>query len=206
MFRRMIAQQLKHPSGLIGRYILAAMWNRRNAALNDGALIRLRLKANDQVLDVGFGGGYLIEKMLNKVTVGHVSGVDASAVMVEQCRRRFAQRIEAGVLDLHRAVVDSLPYPDECFHKVTSVNSLFYWQDFCRAIREIRRVLATDGLLVLAYTCKHDLDKRGLSSLGLRSFTDDEVARTLQEDGFYDVLVEREADKYRDYSIVTAKK
>ena len=206
MFKRMMAEQLKNPSGLIGRYVLAAVWNRRNAALNDGALTRLRLDANDQVLDVGFGGGYLIEKMLNTLTVGHVSGVDSSAVMVEQCRRRFARQIEEGNLDVQCAMVDSLPYPDGSFHKVSSVNSLFYWPDFRRGIRELRRVLATNGLLVLAYTCKHDLDKRGLSPFGVRSFTDDEVEGALQEDGFHTVLVERQSGKHRDYSIVTARK
>jgi ubiquinone/menaquinone biosynthesis C-methylase UbiE len=206
MFKRLIAKQLKHPSGWIGRYVLTALWNRRNVALNDGTLIRLRLNANDQVLDVGFGGGYLIEKMLKRMTAGHVSGVDASAVMVEQCRRRFARQIETGDLDLRCATVDSLPYPHEYFRKVSSINSLFYWPDFRRGIREIRRVLATDGLLVLAYTGKPDVDKRGWSSLGIRSFADNEVARTLQEDGFRDVHVEQETDQYRNYFIITAKK
>ena len=206
MFRRIIANQLTHPSGLIGRYVLATIWNRRNAALNDRALTHLHLIANDQVLDVGFGGGYLIEKMLSKVTAGHVSGVDASIVMVEQCRRRFPRQIETGCLDLHCAMVDALPYPDEYFQKVSSVNSLFYWPDFHRGIHEMRRVLASNGVLVLAYTCKNDLDKRGLSLFGVRSFTDDEVALALKEDGFRNVLVERETDEYRDYSVVIAKK
>ena len=95
--RRMIAKQLGCPSGLIGRYVLAALWNRRNAALNDSALVSLRLNTSDRVLDVGFGGGYLIDKMLNKVAEGHVSGIDASAIMVEQCRRKFADPSRRGV-------------------------------------------------------------------------------------------------------------
>lgn len=35
------ARQLAHPSGLFGRLILAPLWKRRNAALNDAAFERL---------------------------------------------------------------------------------------------------------------------------------------------------------------------
>jgi hypothetical protein len=40
----------------------------------------------------------------------------------------------------------------------------------------------------------------------VRAFADDEVARTLEEDGFREVAIEREHDKYRGYSIVTARR
>jgi ubiquinone/menaquinone biosynthesis C-methylase UbiE len=206
MFKRMIAKQLRCPSGSIAPCVLAFIWNRRNKAPNDGALLRLRPGASDHVLEVGFGGGYLISQLLNEVTAGHVSGVDASAAMVERCSRRFAPRIEAGDLDLQCAMVDSLPYPDGRFDKATSVNALFFWPGFRQGIEEMRRVLSPTGLLVLAYTRKQDLDSRGLSSLGVRSFADDEVARTLEESGFREVLIEREYDKYRGYSIVTARR
>jgi len=206
MFRQVLAHQLRCPSGFIAPRVLEFMWNRRNAAPNDAALVRLDPRPRDHVLDVGFGGGYLIGKMLSALRAGHVSGVDVSTAMVGRCRRRFARQIEAGDLDLHCAPVDSLPYPDGHFDKVSSVNSLFFWPDVPRGIREIRRVLAAGGLLVLAYTCKQDLDKRRLAGAGVRSFRDDEVVGTLQEEGFHDVTVEQERDKYRDYSVVTARK
>jgi ubiquinone/menaquinone biosynthesis C-methylase UbiE len=180
------------------------MWNRRNAALNQEALSRLRAGAGDRVLDVGFGGGYLIDQLLKQKAVRHISGVDASAAMVEQCRRRFAGWIRSGALDLQCASVDSLPYPDGSFERVTSVNSLFFWEDLRPGLREIRRVLSSRGLLVLSYTSKHDLDKRGLASHGVRSFGEDEVARALGEEGFRDVQVERGRDRYREYLTVTA--
>jgi len=206
MFERLIVNQLKHPHGWIGRYLLPILWNRRNAALNESALIRLRLEAGDRVLDVGFGGGYLIDQMLAKIPKGHVSGIDASEVMVEQGRRRFAKPMAEKRLDLQCALADSLPYSNEHFHKVVSVNSLFYWPDLRKGLSEIYRVLTDKGVLVLVYTCRRDLDKRGFSSYGVRSFEDGEVTSVLRECGFRGSAVEREADRHREYSIIIAEK
>jgi hypothetical protein len=64
--------------------------------------------------------------------------------------------------------------------------------------------LSPRGLLVLSYTAKDDLDKKGLSSHGVRSFGEDEVARVIGEEGFRDVLVERGRDRYRECIVVTA--
>lgn len=206
MFECFIANQLIHPQGWIGRYLLPVLWNRHNAALNESALRRLRLEAGDRVLEVGFGGGYLIDQMLAKITEGQVSGVDASEVMVEYGRKKFAERIADKRLDLQCAFADSLPYSNEYFHKVVSVNSLFYWPDLCKGLSEIYRVLTDKGVLVLVYTCRRDLDKRGFSPHGVRSFEDGEVTSVLRECGFRGMAVEREADRHREYSIIIAEK
>lgn len=205
MIRRLIANQLVHPSGLIGRFILPALWNRRNAALNEQALHRLQLDSADRILEVGFGGGYLLGRILTRVTQGHVSGVDRSTAIVGFSRRRFASSLAAGIIDLHCAGVDALPYPAGSFHKAVSVNSLFYWPDFRRGLREIHRVLMTGGLLVLVFTGQPDLDKRGLNPFGIRSFRDDEVGLVLGDAGFADIRVEHDTDRYRAFTLVTAR-
>ena len=56
MFAQFVAGQLGHPSGVIGRWLLGPLWNRRNRPLNDVSLARLALRADDRVLEVGFGG------------------------------------------------------------------------------------------------------------------------------------------------------
>ncbi len=206
ILKRFLANHLRNPHGWIGRYLLPILWNRRNAALNESALRRLRLEAGDRILDVGFGGGYLIDKMLAKITEGQVSGVDASPVMVEQGRRKFARAIAEKRIDLQCAFADSLPYSSEHFQKVVSVNSLFYWPDLRNGLSEIYRVLTDKGVLVLVYTCRRDLDKRGFSSYGVRSFEDAEVTSVLRECGFHDIAVGRESDRHREYSVARAGK
>jgi SAM-dependent methyltransferase len=206
MCNRFISRQLGHPSGAIGRYLLPVVWNRRNSALNDSTLARLQLRAEDRVLDIGCGGGYLIGKMIKQAAAGHVSGVDASPVIARHCSSRFGRSIHKGCLDIQCAPADALPYPNNHFSKACSVNSLFYWPDLHQGLREIHRVLASHGLFVLTYTAKQDLDKRGYSPGAGRSYTDEETAGALLEAGFHDVILKHEADRHRGYSILSGRK
>ena len=63
MFSRFLARQLACPTGVFGRWVLGPLWNRRNAVLNDAAFAALAPEPADRVLDVGFGGGYLLERL-----------------------------------------------------------------------------------------------------------------------------------------------
>ena len=52
MMAKYVAGQLTAPSGVVGRWILAPLWNRRNSALNDFAFGSLALQPCDRVLEV----------------------------------------------------------------------------------------------------------------------------------------------------------
>jgi arsenite methyltransferase len=206
MLAKLQAQQLGRPSGLIGRLILAPMWNRRNAALNDAAFKRLALRPDDRVLEVGFGGGYLIGRMAEVVTAGGLAGVDVSQAMVDVCSRRFHALIQAGRLDLRCASAESLPYPDGHFTGACTVNSIFYWPDAPQAIRELSRVLEPGGRLVLCLTCPESLQRKSFSQHGLRLYQAGQVEQMMRTAGFSQVDVIRHADRHRQFwSVKSAK-
>ena len=58
-----ILRQLGKPAGLLGRLILWEL-NRVNRGMNDVTFEALDLAAGDRVLDIGFGGGALIKRVL----------------------------------------------------------------------------------------------------------------------------------------------
>lgn len=95
-FQQYLARQLGHPTGMIEKFLLGPLWNRRSAALNELTLARLALAETDRVLDVGFGGGYLLGKIIPQVKRGWVAGVDVSAALVENGRARYGKRHPGG--------------------------------------------------------------------------------------------------------------
>ena len=70
-----IARQLRAPSGLVGRHVVARIWNRHNQILNDASLELIKPRRGDRLLEVGFGGGYLLGRLLDQVGRGGPSPV-----------------------------------------------------------------------------------------------------------------------------------
>ncbi len=198
-FDKFVRQQLGNPSGIVGRWVAAPLWNRRNVALNDVALEHLALSPQDRVLEVGFGGGYLLGKMSGIVTEGLLAGVDGSQAMVDLCQKRYRSLIRSDRLDLKCAQAERLPYPDGYFTHVCSVNSIFYWQDVPAAISEAWRVLAIVGALVLCFTCKESLQNKNFAKQGLALFGPDEVQQMMESAGFHATRTIHSSDRHRNF-------
>lgn len=201
---KFIARQLGNPTGLFSIYAARA-WNRRNAALNDTTFNLLALQPDDRVLEVGFGGGYLISRMLSMVTEGLVAGVDHSDALYGYAQRRLRTAIRAGRIELKCAAAEALPYPDHHFTKACSVNSIFYWQDIHQGLQEIRRVLVKQGKLVLCFTHKASLEnKRFAHSLHL--FEGKDIEQALIRSGFTNITASAFTDPHRQYLCMLAEK
>src|SRR5260370_34609738 len=67
------AKQLRTPSGLFGRLVTSRVLNRGNEAMNQLTLKCLELKPDDAVIEVGFGGGYLISQIATVAARGHIA-------------------------------------------------------------------------------------------------------------------------------------
>jgi ubiquinone/menaquinone biosynthesis C-methylase UbiE len=201
---KLVARQLSNPTGILAG-IAAFVWNRRNAALNDRVLNLLSLQPFDRVLDVGFGGGYLLKRMSTIATDGLLAGVDISSAMVAEGKKRYQKEIKSGRLDLKCGTVESLPYPTKNFTKVCSINSIFYWQDAKQGLREIMRVLVEGGYVVLCFTSKASIEKKGFAR-SIKLYDPITVEQMLTEHGFQETQTLAFSDKYRQYFCMTAKK
>jgi ubiquinone/menaquinone biosynthesis C-methylase UbiE len=206
MLSRFLARQLSRPGAIVGPLLLAPVWNRRNAALNDTALEALALHPEDRVLEVGFGGGYLIQQMSLKVPLGLVTGVDASPSMVAYVRRRERRLIGQGRLVLRLASAENLPFPDGSFRKICSVNSLFYWSDWIQAFAEMHRVATPSAQLVLCFTDQGSLAPRPFARHGLKLSSKDEIHQMLDGAGWQVDWAEPRSDRHRQYWCLTARR
>jgi SAM-dependent methyltransferase len=201
---KFLAQQVSHPTGLFGRLVLPRLWNHRNKALNDAAFARLALTPHDRVLEIGFGGGYLLKRIAHITTEGLIAGVDASSTMVERCREKFKPRIETDRLELKTASAESLPFPDNYFNKICSVNSIFYWQNPTIVFSEIQRVLTDEGVLVLCFTCKDSMKNKGFAQEDkVNLYEIDDVRQMMKTAGFADISVHKAMDKHREFVCLT---
>jgi len=107
-------------------------------------LAQMSFASNDKILDVGCGAGWLCGLLVDKVPHGQVVGVDVADAMVRRARKAYADRIN---LMFITAGVDDIPWDENFFNKIVSVESAYYWPDPAAGLREIFRVLQPEGAL-----------------------------------------------------------
>ena len=82
-----LRSQFGSPSGLFGSLFVAPFLNATNMAFIRTSVELLGLKPDDRVLDIGFGGGYSLLALAERIPNGQVVGVDHSRDMVDAAAR-----------------------------------------------------------------------------------------------------------------------
>ena len=103
-----IARQSSRPSGGLGR-LWGPLLDRGTRVANRHAFDALDLARDTDVLEVGFGGGRLLSRILD-ATAGDVAGLELSEVMIARSERRFKREIGAGRLRLATGAVSARPF------------------------------------------------------------------------------------------------
>jgi SAM-dependent methyltransferase len=99
--------------------------------------------ASGKLLDIGCWGGAALKTMGVLEKFDEVYGVD---LIDESVQKAKALGIKCTSCDLN---IDSLPYPDKTFEVVTCLAVIGQVFDPYHVLREIHRVLKTDGLVII---------------------------------------------------------
>lgn len=97
-----------------------------------------------RILDAGCGSGPLFAALRDRGAA--VTGIDASAGMLELARRRLGADADLRVADLG----GPLPFPDGAFDDVVASLVLHYLEDWGPTLAELRRVLTPGGRLIVS--------------------------------------------------------
>ena len=187
--RRLLSDQLSRPSGLAGRVVAAGM-NRGNRDFNARAIERLDVRAGTRVLDLGFGGGLTFKPLLERGAT--VVGVDRATDMVAAASARHRADVDAGRLTLHTGDVLALPLEDAAVDRVLTVNTVYFWRDLAPALREVHRVLAPGGRIVVGIRDGSVMERVDPAVFTLRR--PEEIAAALETAGFSAVEVHTAPD------------
>ena len=153
------------------------------------AMSFLDVQPADHVLDIGCGGGMAIKLIAQIAVEGFVAGLDYSEDMVQQALKRNAAGVQAGRVEIRCGNVATLPYDDESFDKVISVESFYFWPDPIASLQEIRRVLGPGGMIALAMEGSKETPKRQklaarAAQMGFPVYSGAEMVEMLTAAGF----------------------
>jgi ubiquinone/menaquinone biosynthesis C-methylase UbiE len=131
---------------------------RHHLSITEQTLPLMNLKAGHRVLDLGCGAGWATRMLANMVSggpegSGQVVGLDLSDHMVR--RARSASRHLDNVMFIW-ASAQQIPWEENYFEKVFSVESFYYFPDQDRVLAELFRVMAPMGELFLLLNLYRD--------------------------------------------------
>ena len=78
----------KKPEGFLGKIMVNGMNGGGHAAMSNWALESVEIAADEQILDIGCGGGANIARLLQRAPQGMVTGIDFSRVSVQKSTKR----------------------------------------------------------------------------------------------------------------------
>jgi ubiquinone/menaquinone biosynthesis C-methylase UbiE len=113
--------------------------------VGEQAIARMNVPPGARVLDVGCGSGWATRLLADYAGTGRVTGIDISDEMV-RLARESSQSYKH--VDFQAASAEQLPFPDNEFTHAFSMESLYYYADISKALKEIQRVLRPGGLFV----------------------------------------------------------
>jgi len=143
-----VVRQFGEPRGVGGRVAGWVMARRpSNVARSRWAIGLLDLQPTDRLLEVGCGPGVALKAAAARAAA--VVGIDRSAVMVAQARRRNRVAVREGRVTLHIAPIDALPPLGEPFDKALAVNTIGFWADAAEGLGTIRRALRPGGTIAV---------------------------------------------------------
>ena len=132
------------PKGAAGAEMLTRM-NESHKDVTAWGLSHIMLKGSENVLDIGCGGGAALGRVADSITTGHLTGVDYSPVSVELSRMNNSALIEQGKMDIVEGSVEALPFVDESFDFIYTVESFYFWKNTAASLKEVCRVLRRGG-------------------------------------------------------------
>jgi SAM-dependent methyltransferase len=114
-------------------------WYRGRRKVLDGILAGLGLPADARILDAGCGSG---RNMVELARFGTVTGVELSQTSVALARARGVGEVIAGS-------ALEMPFADDSFDVAVTLDVIEHLEDDLAALRELRRVVAPGGSLLV---------------------------------------------------------
>lgn len=184
MFKSFFNNFRKPKDNIAGRFMLKSM-NKGHEKLAKWGRSYLKITKEDIILDLGCGGGRNIEFFLTKAS--KVYGIDHSETSVKIASKINEKAIDSGRCQVLLGDVKKLPFESESIDIVTAFETIYFWDDIEKCLKEIYRVLKKRGQLLIcnevSFEERKDV-KKLLNIIDFKVYTPEDLTKMLTPVGF----------------------
>lgn len=177
----LVAGQLRHPSGEWGIKTGINM-NHANMGMIVRAFALSDLSGKEQLLELGPGNGAHLADIMKQLPGLRYTGVEISETMIQEASERCR-----GMNNIAFLMTDgkTLPFGDQAFDRVVTVNTVYFWEEPAAYAAEIRRVLkAGSGIFCLGFVSSDSMEKLPFTRHGFELYDLEKAERLLTDAGF----------------------
>ncbi len=170
-----LATQLGKPEGEAGVH-LGHMMNETNISMTRASMTQLSITDKDQILELGHGNANHLAELFDQAKDLIYVGLDISESM----------KIEAEKYSLENKLEDSasfylydgtnIPFEDNAFEKIFTVNTLYFWQNPVDLFNELYRVLKPNGRLCITFVDQETMEKLSFTEYGFVKYNQTKFA------------------------------
>ncbi|RZL36800.1 MAG: class I SAM-dependent methyltransferase [Pedobacter sp.] len=204
-----LAQQLGKPNGEHGINV-ANMMHDSNLGMTKSTYKALNLSNDDQILEFGHGNGKHIGEILSSAENITYTGLEISELMKSEAE---SQKLEKCFFELYDGT--KIPFQEDSFSKAFTVNTIYFWEKPLELLKDIYRVLKTDGLFCIGFAHKEFMQTLPFTQHGFNLYNDEMLQELVEKTEFKLIGITHHTEKVRSkademvervYSVATLRK
>ncbi|MEM8900628.1 MAG: class I SAM-dependent methyltransferase [Bacteroidota bacterium] len=153
-----LERQLSCPVGEKGVEVGENML-KSNISMIKATIQQMGVKEGQHMLELGHGNGGHLPDLLTKAPSLIYKGVEVSDTMHQEAQRQNQRFIDNGQASFSMYDGKTLPFSDSSFHKIFTVNTLYFWEEPANLLKELYRVLKPGGDCLITYCQKDFMQK-----------------------------------------------
>jgi len=210
---KILAQNLANPQGEKGKEI-GEMMNATNIGMTLESIKTLLIEDDEHILEIGHGNAGHLKSILNKAKNVKYTGIDISETMHYEAKNLNKEFESQAGFVLYEG--KRLPFEDQFFDKIFTVNTIYFWEEPVEFLNEIYRVLKDNGTFVLTFGQKNFMEKLPFTQFDFTLYNTDEMEETVSKSHFKRMKISEKEEEVksktgnetitRNYTVLTIKK
>lgn len=210
---KILAQHLANPQGEKGIEI-GEMMNATNIGMTLESIRTLLIEDHESILEIGHGNAGHLKNILSLAKGLKYTGIDISETMNQEAKRLNQNFENQASFLLYEG--KKLPFENETFDKIFTVNTVYFWEDPIEFLNEICRVLKDNGTFVLTFGQRDFMEKLPFTAYNFTLYNNDEMEELVSKSHFKRMKTSEREEEIKSktgnetiqriYTILTIKK
>ncbi|MFH6992268.1 class I SAM-dependent methyltransferase [Flavobacterium sp. FlaQc-48] len=178
-----IASQLKHPTGEKG-IEMGNMMNETNINMTRHSVQNLHIASGDTILELGHGNAGHVAFIFEQAENIKYYGLEMSELMFQEARRTNRNYVSQKQAFFSIYDGNTIPFEDNIFNEVFTVNTIYFWQEPEKLLSEIYRVLQPKGILCITFAEESFMKQLPFTQFEFELYSTEKAEKLMEKTSF----------------------